>query len=855
MKSAISLMLTKRTTSLKTVLVVLMILTAVSALAPSAAAQASLKDLYTFKGGTDGANPSAGLIFDAAGNLYGTTAKGGVSHDGVVFKLTLNADGSWTESVLHSFTGADGANPHAGLIFDAAGNLYGTTSNGGTSNAGTVFKLTPNSDGSWKESVLHSFTGADGASPQAGLIFDAAENLYGTTNAGGDPTCGCGVVFKLTANLNGSWTESVLKSFTAVVYGGNLVPGPDGGNPQAGLIFDAAGNLYSTTREGGGNICPAPSPCGVVFKLAPNPDGSWTESVLHSFGYMDGYFPSDSLIFDHSGNLYGTAFAGPGSTNACPSPDGCGVVFKLTPNPDGSWKESLLYKFTGGRSPSSVPDGAFPTAGLVFDKAGNLYGTTSGGGPGGDGVIFKMVPNLNGSWTESLLHSFLGPGGANPQNGNLIWDKAGNLYGTTANGGGLTCNCGVVFEMRGTTLAPTSMTIKSSVNPSLFIQPVTFTTTSVATNPSLGSVTGTVTFTDGATALGTAPIVGGHATITTDAVSLLGIGTHNIVAYYSGSNVFASKTASLKQVVTAVVVSPTSLNFGDQAVGTTSAPQVATLTNVSFKPDFEDFNVNITRVVVTGNFVIQANTCVGGVSSMQSCTVKIAFRPAGTGKRYGNLWIYDDGGGSPQTVALTGVGGYLAIQSSADPSLINQRITFTTTSVEPGKPPSDVTGTVTFKDGSLTLGTVPISNGHASISTPAQHLGIGSHVITAYYSGNSVFPPTSASLTQVITQVTLSPGSLDYGWWTFGLTSVPETVTLKNLGTTSISITKLLVTGDFRIQTKTCGATLAAGASCMVNIVFHATLFGFRFGDLWVYDSGGGSPQKVNLTGVSAYLQ
>ena len=361
-------------------------------LAPGAWAASTFKVLHRFTGafigGTDAAQPEAGLIFDAAGNVYGTTARGGGSVScglgcGTVFRLTPNPDGTWTESVLHSFDEEiDGESPFAGLIFDAVGNLYGTTAGGGgPARNGTVFKLTPNPDGSWTESVLHSFRlkrGADGAHPFGGLIFDAAGNLYGVTVAGGASTncpssnTGCGVVFKLTPNSNGSWTERVIHSFCSVP---NCA---DGGGPIAGLIFDAAGNLYGTTQGGGsaGN--------GTVFKLTPNSDGSWTESVLHSFTGADGHNPFAGLIFDAAGNLYGTTNAGGASTNCS---NGCGVVFKLTPNSDGTWTERVIHTF------GSLP-AVFPDAGLVLDAAGNLYGTTllcvlSGG----CGTVFKMTPN------------------------------------------------------------------------------------------------------------------------------------------------------------------------------------------------------------------------------------------------------------------------------------------------------------------------------------------------------------------------------------------------------------------------------------------------------------------------------
>jgi uncharacterized repeat protein (TIGR03803 family) len=268
--------------------------------------------LYTFCSLTncvDGADPTAGLIFDGAGNLYGTARGGGIagcvnSYDGcgVAFELMPQSGGSWTETVLHSFNGEnEGGNPQAGLIFDTAGNLYGTTLYGGgkcSLGCGAVFKLSPGSGG-WTGSVLHSFTGGkDGANPSAGLIFDAAGNLYGTTTAGGPSYCsgyGCGVVFELTPTADGSWKERVLHHFTG---------GRDGGEPTAGLIFGPTGNLYGTTLLWGhyGN--------GVVFKLALNSEGEWFEAVLHAFVDHPAAQPFAGLIADAAGNLYGTTRSG-----------------------------------------------------------------------------------------------------------------------------------------------------------------------------------------------------------------------------------------------------------------------------------------------------------------------------------------------------------------------------------------------------------------------------------------------------------------------------------------------------------------------------------------------------------------
>jgi uncharacterized repeat protein (TIGR03803 family) len=355
--------------------------------------------LYTFTGGADGGAPYAGLVLDGAGNLYGTTTAGGSgvfdcpTGCGTVFKL----DTASNETVLHSFgeTSTDGEAPFYGyLVRDGAGNLYGTTDSGGTHGSGTVFRVTP----AGKE-VFFSFTGADGGFPLAGLVSDTAGNFYGTTYVRGTgcPPYGCGTVFK----INSKGKETILHSFTGA---------PDGDNPFAGLVRDSAGNLYGTTVTGGS------VGAGSVFKVEPN----GKETVLYSFcsnACLDGAEPFASLVLDRAGNLYGTTLSGGTS--------GGGTVFKL----DSTGVETVLYNFC---SQSGCTDGSQPYAGLVRDAAGNLYGTTYGGGANEIGAVFE----LDTSGTETVLYSFCSqPGctdGGLPYAG-LVRDSAGNLYGTTSN--------------------------------------------------------------------------------------------------------------------------------------------------------------------------------------------------------------------------------------------------------------------------------------------------------------------------------------------------------------------------------------------------------------------------------------
>jgi uncharacterized repeat protein (TIGR03803 family) len=435
--------------------------TAIGLAQHTAAADHRLKVLHRFcprgglKGCPDGKFPAPGLIKDAADSLYGTTCCGGNgSNAGVVFELTPNASRtSWTETVLYSFcpqggTCADGNFPEAGVIIDRPGNLYGTTALGGNaSNAGVVFELRPNaSRTAWTETVLYSFcpqggTCADGRLPEAGVIMDAAGSLYGTTYDGGSANSG-GVVFRLTPNASRTtWTEAVLYSFCP--QGGRCA---DGKFPAAGLVMDKAGNLYGTTNEGGNA-----NDNGVVFKLTPNASRTaWAETVLYSFCAQggtcaDGRFPfGNGLIIDGVGNLYGTTYGGGNASNA-------GVVFELTPNASRTaWTERVLYSFCpqGG----TCADGSFPFGNrLIMDGAGNLYGTTSGGGNASNaGVAFELTPNASRTaWTETVLYSFCPQGGTCLQGGTplggVTMDGSGNLYGTTASGG--INNRGVAFEL------------------------------------------------------------------------------------------------------------------------------------------------------------------------------------------------------------------------------------------------------------------------------------------------------------------------------------------------------------------------------------------------------------------------
>ncbi len=369
---------------------------------PCAQAQ-TLNVVHNFTGGSDGGNPVDGFVTGPDGNMFGTASAGGASGLGVVFELS----GKGKEKVLHSFAGgADGAAPNGGVIANAKGEFFGTTTAGGASGQGTVFRVKGK-----KEAVLYSFAGgADGADPQAGLVIDAAGNLYGTTSAGG--AAGNGTVFELVApkKKNGAWTETVLYSFGT---------GTDGATPIGGVTRDAAGNLYGTTSLGGAYDN------GTVFELTPG----GTEAILHNFQNAgDGATPYAGLISDAAGNLYGAATDG--------GVNGGGSVFELTPS-GGGWDFSVLAS-----QPGWGISGTFRA--LMLDASGNIYGTTHCDGDNSAGTIFELTPSGGGSWSYSLLYTFTGGDDGLFSISNLVM-KQGRLYGTTIEGGAN--GAGVIYEL------------------------------------------------------------------------------------------------------------------------------------------------------------------------------------------------------------------------------------------------------------------------------------------------------------------------------------------------------------------------------------------------------------------------
>jgi uncharacterized repeat protein (TIGR03803 family) len=423
-----------------------------------ASAQWKEKVLYSFQGGTnDGALPAGGVVFDAAGSLYGAATQGGglcpPAQCGAVFQLAppVKKGDPWTETVLYIFKGnasGDGNTPAGSVIMDSSGNLYGTTGYGGTGNCvllgtkvgcGTVYELSPPAQkgGVWTETVLYSFpTPKRGYLPNGDLVFDGKGNLYGATMFGGGhgTTCDafyqyCGAVFELSPpkKKDGKWTEKVLHGFEG---------GTDGANPNGGLVFDNKSALYGTTYTGGFKDL------GTVFRLAPptRKSPNWKETVLHRFyrKSSDGASPAAGVIFDANGSLYGTTkFGGDNS--------GEGTVFGLSPNASGSWTERVLHSLGN--------DGYEPQSELLLDSKGNIYGTASGGGTSRGGTFFRLERSTDEEgWLYTILYNFTGDPDAAYPVGSLVFGEGSHIFGVTQLGGtGQNCgtgNCGTVFEVQ-----------------------------------------------------------------------------------------------------------------------------------------------------------------------------------------------------------------------------------------------------------------------------------------------------------------------------------------------------------------------------------------------------------------------
>jgi len=384
--------------------------------------------IHNFSGGRDGATPMAGLTMDRGGNLYGAANFGGnlggdcgATGCGVVYRLA-NHNSSWILTPLYSFLGGnDGMNPQvANILIGPDGALYSSTYYGGGScsdsdrGCGTVFELQPSANAChsaicpWMETILHSFDGDDGQGPVGALVIDQQGNLYGATTTGSFQNGG--TAYQLLAS--GGWMEMILRD----LYG----------YPGSSVSMDHSGNLYGSTFIG------MDSP-GTIYQLMPTGSG-WIGTDIYDFtGGSDGGYPLAGVILDQAGNLYGATTSG-GSGQG-------GTVFELTPSGD-SWTYNLLYSFTG---PSNGATVVGPIGNLAMDAARNLYGTTFADGASGYGAVFKLTPSGQG-WSYTSLHDFTGGSDGSYPYSNLVFDNQGNIYGTASGGGAF--GLGVVFQIR-----------------------------------------------------------------------------------------------------------------------------------------------------------------------------------------------------------------------------------------------------------------------------------------------------------------------------------------------------------------------------------------------------------------------
>jgi len=816
--------------------------------------------------------PQSSLIADSAGNLYGTTQGGGGSGFGSVFELIPpTGTGQWTQKILYSFAGTpDGQAPLAGLVFDSKGNLYGTTTAGGTWDSGTVFKLTPTTSGPWTETILHHFDYLtnDGTTPMAGLSFDASGNLYGTTSGGGAYSSGNanpgGTVFELTPGTGGTWTENILHSF-------DYLNQSDGYYPLAGVVFDSLGNLYGTTSDGGAGQDSEGG--GTVFELSPAVSGTWTEKVLHNFGgcaefCTDGFLPKSTPVIDGAGNVYGTTSTGG------PNDFGTGgMVFELSPGTGGTWTETVVHNFGAYET-----DGGRPLSGLALDVDGNLYGTTYTGGLYGSGTVFELSPAKSGPWTESVLHNFSNNGtdGANPYAALLV-TTSGKVYGTAFAGG--TSGDGIAFEfavsLNGTpavALSASSLSYGSvAVGAASGSQLVTLTNSgnaklSIASIAVTGANASSFVFGNNcgaSVAVRASCTIHGHFAPTAD-----GALTAAITITDNSAN--SPQTISLSGTGTGaappITLSATSLAFPSTTEGATSSSQSVTMTNVGSAA------LPITSIAVTGTNAsswVFANSCGTSLAAGANCTIHGHFAPTSAGALKAAVTITYSGTGSPQSIALSGTGLATPVTLSAT------SLSFGSVDLDTSSGSQSVTMT-NSGTAALSISSIAVTGTNASSFVFANSCGT-SLTVGANCTIHGHFAPTAAgALKAAITitdsattspqsialsgtgvaptaPVTLSATSLSFGAVKVGSASASQSVTMTNTGTAALLISSIALTGadaSSFVFANTCGTSLAIAASCTIHGHFAPAAAGTRTAAITITDSATGSPQTIALSGT-----
>jgi uncharacterized repeat protein (TIGR03803 family) len=711
--------------------------TALFAMPANAQANPTIYNFCSETNCDDGAVAYTDLVFDAKGNAYGVTFNGGpYSSSGVAYEVSPPAGGSgtWTSQTLYLFGGAtnDPINPTSSLIFDSHGNLYGVAQSGGANGRGAVYELSPPAGGGvpWTLKLLYSFpeSGNQGFDPVGTLTFDASGNLYGTTN-NSEVGDGGGAVFKLSPRAGGGvpWTLTVLWSF------GVNTAYNDGYGAYAGVVF-RNGNLYGTTTNGGLDDFECGTGCGTVYELTPPAGGGsglWTETLLWSFpsNATDGEAPYSKVVFDSAGNIYGTTNNGGVS--------GDGTVFELSPPAGGigSWTENILYSFCPNGA-SGCTDAVFPEAEVTFDSAGNIY-TTAAGGLTGRGTVVELSPPAGGGtpWNESVLYNFCSlnacDDGAAPRSG-LVADSKGNVYGVTWQGGAN--NEGTVYKF-----PPfTSVSLTSSPNPSNYGENVVMTAT--VTSGSGKVTSGTVEFYDGSTLI-TGVNVNSSGVATLDYANLPA-GTDNLKAVYLGNgDFFPSTSAAVAQTVnadatmTALTSSPNPSTYGGNVVMT------ATVTSAGGKVTSGTVEFYDGSTLITG-----VNLNASGVA-----TLTYANLPAGTDTLKAVYLGYGSFSSSTSAVVMQTVNAnatMTALTSSPNPSTHGSTVTMTATVTSSnGKVPG---GTVQFYDGSTVITGVNLNASGVATLTYA-NLPTGTDNLKAVYLGYGGFSTsTSPTIMQTV---------------------------------------------------------------------------------------------------------
>jgi uncharacterized repeat protein (TIGR03803 family) len=724
------------------------------------------------------------------------------------FAASVAAPAQATFSVLFTFDGADGQNPQAPLIQGTDGNFYGTsTSLGANSEGGAVFKVTPQG----KPTALYSFCSktncADGAFPAAGLVQGVDGNFYGTTVFGGtgsdcptgDGYPGCGTVFQLTP-------EGKLTTLYNFCSQPNCT---DGANPYGGLVQGSDKNFYGTTTEGGFisgscvNNFGDQSGCGTVFKISS--DGNFTSlwTFCQQNNCPDGSAPTGTLIEAANGNFYGTTG---------------GTVFQIT----SGGELTTIYSFC---SLDNCADGLQPYAGVIQGTDGNFYGTTLGGGVNvscpsastGCGTVFRLTPagaltTLYAFCTQTNSSGFC-LDGENPYGG--VVQAYGNLYGTTSLGGNSTNNPpggGTIFELspQGKLTTLHEFCAQSGCPDGFW----PYASLLLASN---GNFYGTT--------------------------------------YFSAGTVFS---LGVQSGAPAVTLSPTSLNFGNQNVNTTSAAKTVTLTNSG------NATLNLSGVAASAGFAISKNTCGSSLGAGKTCKVSVTFTPTQPGSITGNLSFTDNAPGSPQAVTLSGIGlapavtlspislkfGNQTVNTTSPPQTVTLTNSGTATLTISG-----ITASASFAISTNTCGSTLNAGSACSVSVTFTPTATGPVTGNLTFSDNAAGSPQSVSLSGTgvasgAPGVKLSPTSLNFGNVAVKETSAAKSVTLTNSGTATLDITEITASAGFAISTKTCGSALAAGKSCKISVTFTPKALGAASGTLTFTDNASSSPQTVALSGT-----